>query len=167
MAVGTFIAGRYAGTYNALDVGLTQDGYKFTFTRHSEPINQSDAYGRSTIELIDQGGDCFCAFICLEYKAGPKKLLNTFTTNFGTLSTPTEPISRLGSDLGKAMVLTAQAGTPAAVSSAPLTATAASCMLANGFSSEIPFGPVLRRIPIRLQVFPTLVSSSAIWYVEG
>ena len=122
---------------------------------HEEPVNNTDAYGKSKIDGIYQGGDWFAAFMCEEYKAG------TIATwwPYGAIGVM-GVIGRLRYGLSAALVLTAIAGTPAA--SSPATLTASKAILSSGFNTQLLFGPTLRKVPIRLDLLP-YSSSGIVW----
>lgn len=125
-----------------------------TITQQSkaEAVANTDAYGKSTIDAIAQGADYFAQFTCLEYRTG----VIACWWPFGALGVM-GLIGRLYYTLSAPLVMTAIAGTPAAASPATLTATRS--ILAPGFSSSLLFGPTLRKVPIRLQLFPYLTAA--------
>lgn len=152
MALGTFIAGRYAGTYNAVDVGIADDdGYKLQMESKAEMIDASDAYGQSAIDWIYQGGNCYLGWMGKEYKAGGISAFWPYGA-FGQMSTPAAPLGRLATAIAAAMVLTSTANTPAAAAPATLTCTQA--LLAPNSTADINFSMKLRKVPVRLQFLP-------------
>jgi hypothetical protein len=161
MALDTFVAGRYSGTYNAVDVGITRDGYNLEQESSGEVLDETDAYGGSVIEAVYRGGSCFLSFTAKAYKAGS-------TTPFwpwgalGVMSTAAAPIGRLATDVASAMVLTATAATPAATAPATLTATKA--ILASNGSASLLFNSKVREVPVRLQLYP-YVSTNVVWFI--
>lgn len=162
MALDTLIAGRYSATYNANDVGITRDGYALTIDSEWEEIGETDAWGQSVIDGVWRGGNCFLQFTSVAYKtgslqafwpfggplAGPGVLGVLFDS---TQATPL-PIAQLASNIAKAFVLTATAGTPAAATPATLTATAA--LLARNNNGRIMLNSKLRDVPVRLRLYP-------------
>jgi len=52
MALDTFVAGRYSGAYNSVDVGITSQGYELDVESRWESIDESDAYGLSLIDGV-------------------------------------------------------------------------------------------------------------------
>src|SRR6266852_668710 len=106
MALDTFVAGRYSSTYNAVDVGITQDGYELQQDSKAEPINATDAYAESMIDFVYRGGDVFLQFESKAYKAGS---ITPFWP-WGALGVM-GVIARLASAVAASMVLTATAGT--------------------------------------------------------
>lgn len=165
MALGTFIAGRYSGTYNAQDVGMSRQGYELEVQPKEEVINESDLYGLSTIDWIERGADWFLQFESKEYKAGSlAAFLQRWggAANMGLLANATYPIARLASANAQPMILTSTTGTPAATS--PATLTAASSLLAPGYNPRILFDSRLRHVPIRLALLPYTSSQNTICY---
>lgn len=157
----TLIAGQYTCTYSGTAMGIMEgDSGVPTIenTNHGEPVNNTDAYGKSTIDGIYQGGDYFAQFMCMEYKAGSIAAFWPFGA-LGVMGV----IARLYYDMAAALVLTAVAGTPAATSPATLTATKS--ILAMGFNGRLLFGPTLRKVPIRLQLLP-FTSSGVKWLTQ-
>lgn len=127
----------------------------------AEPIANTDAYGKTTIDAIYQGADYFASMTCLEYKAGSTAAWWPFSATKGVMGV----IGRLYYTMSLPLVLTAVAGTPAATSPATLTATRA--ILAPGFGTRILFGPTVRNVPLRFQLFPYLTGGTTPgWYTE-
>lgn len=163
MPLGTFIAGRYSATYNAVNVGITRQGYTLEITPKEEMINETDAYGLSTIDWIIRGGDCFLQYVSREYMAGSlAPLVRNFTGTLGGMQAAASPVGRLASNVAQSMVLTAAAGTPAAA--APATLTALLSLLAPGYNTQILFDSRLREVPVRLQLLPNDVTGTLSWF---
>lgn len=167
MAIGgaVFAAGRYTITWNSLDLGIMEGDANspvIDFTGFGEPINNSDAYGRSTIGAIYQGADWFAQWTFLEYKAAVKSALWPFHATFGNMGT----IGREYTDtLAQALVFTVVAGT-AAATAGPSTITASKACLAPNFNPRILYGPKLRTIPCRMQLFPFVSASNNVYFTE-
>jgi len=142
-ALGTFIAGRYTGTYSATDVGITEEGYTLTLEPRKILIDRSDAYGDTLIDGIYRGCRWGVEFNCKEYKAGSTGPAWPYAA-LGVLGV----IARLDSAVAAAWVLTSTAGTPAAA--APATLTAAAAILSPTANVALLFNSDLRRVPIRL-----------------
>lgn len=160
MAFDTFIAGAYTATYNAVDTGVTKQGYDLSQSAKAEMIDETDVYGRSTIDWVYRGGDAFLQFSSRAYKAGSVTPFWPYGA-LGVISTTAAPIGRLASNIAAAMVLTATANTPAAAAPASLTANLS--LLAPNFDARILFDSRLREVPVRLQLLP--FSSSGIkWF---
>lgn len=148
--LGTFIGGRYSCTWNAADVGITEDGYTLTLVTESEDIRQSDVGGRTLLDFFYLGTNTSIVFNGLEYKSASVAVLQPWAT-LGAIGT----IARLavGSSIAAQMVLTSTAGTPAA--SAPTSLTATRTILAPQHQGALRFSSTLRKVPIRLELLPS------------
>lgn len=160
-SLGTWIDGRYAGTYNAVDVGITENGYDLIMALREEVIEESDVYGGSLLDYIYRGGNCQLRADCKEYKAGSTGPMWPWGT-LGQMRTPSLPIGRLASATGAAFVLTATANTPAAAAPATLTITIA--ILAPGQQSTLLFHSKLRRVPLFFQAIPQDTAGTTTWF---
>lgn len=163
MALGTYVAGRYSGTYDSVDVGHTADGYTLDQQFKAELLDQTDAHAESLIDGVYRGGECTLAWRSKEYKAGSLGALVNMGGVIGVISTTTLPVGRLLSAMAKAMVLTATANTPAAA--APATLTAPGGILAPNYPVSLLFDSRLREVPIRLQLLPELATGTLRWFV--
>lgn len=161
MALDTFIAGRYSGTYNSVDVGITENGYTLTIDSSAQMINQTDAYADSVIDWVYRGGNAHLQFESKAYKAGSITPFWPWGA-LGVLRTNAAPIGRLASDVASAMILTATAATPAAASPASLTASKS--ILAPNNPASLLFDARVRNVPVRLQLLPYASSSDHIWF---
>jgi hypothetical protein len=161
MALDTFIAGRYAGTYNAVDVGITDDGYTLQQELMQEVIDESDAFGGTMLDYIYRGGNAFMRFTSKAYKPGSVSPFWPFGA-LGVGMTTAAPIGRLASNIAAAMVLTAVANTPAAAAPASLTASLA--ILAPNYSGELLYNSKLRKVPVRLQFLPSVSTGTLTWF---
>lgn len=169
MALDTFVAGRYSGTYAASDVGITKDGYELELDSDLDDVGETDAWGTSVIDGIWRGGNCFLQLTSEAYKAGS---LAAYWPYGGALAGPGVlgilydgsqlsklPIGQLASNIAQALVLTVTAGTPAATLSAVNTLTATQALLAKNFNAKLLFNSKLREVPVRLRLYPYTVSN--------
>ncbi len=147
MALGTFIAGAYVGTYNSIALGITDEGYMLQWEPQQQNIEKSDVFGDQIIDTVYRGTRWFLQTEFLEWKAGPQDAAYRWS-NLGLQGT----IGRLGSDVAAALVLTSTAGTPAVAT--PATLTAAKALLAPGSNPQAQFDSRLRTIPVRMIMFP-------------
>lgn len=152
MSLETLVAGRYTNTYNAVDTGITRDGYTLDQGLSAEVIDETDAFGGSVIDYVYRGGNVFLSFVSKAYKAGSITPFWPWATALGTLLTTAAPLGRLASALAAADVLTAVANTPAAAAPASLTANLA--ILAPNSSASLLFNSKVREVPVRLQCLP-------------
>ena len=165
MPLGTFIAGRYTTTYNAVDVGMTKEGYEIEQEMELDDIGETDAWGATVIDAIWRGGQCHMQFTSEEYKAGALSAFWPLGT-IGNLVTPTtQPIGILASSMTKATVLTSVAGTPAAGSTGlGVTFSASQSLLAKNFNGKLLMHSKLREVPVRLKLYPYLNVTPYIFY---
>lgn len=159
--LGTLIDGRYAATYDAVDIGFTEQGFDLIQSLREEVIDESDQYGGSMIDYFYRGGNCQIRCDSKEYKPGSVAPYWPFGS-MGQMVTTLNPIGIRASDVASALVLTSTPNTPAAAAPATLTATYA--VLAPGQQSTLLFNSKLRRVPIFLQLLPYTASSNIIWY---
>lgn len=159
--LGTYIDGAYTGTYNAVAIGPTEDGFKLTKTMSASLIEASDVYGDTLIDGFYRGGSCRLACDAQEYKSGTIAPFWPFG-GMGSVFTSAIPAGRRLSDLASAIVLTSTANTPAAA--APASLTGAYSIMAPGQSVELSFNTKLRTVPIVLQLLPYTSSSNTIWF---
>lgn len=152
MALDTFVAGRYSGTYNSDDVGITDQGYELEITSSMEVIEESDAFGQCFIDGIYRGGSGYLQFNCKAYKDGSVAPFWPWGA-LGVLATTNAPIGRLASAVGSAMVLSSTANTPAAAAPASLTMAA---ILAENSPAKLLFNSKLRQVPVRLRAIPSV-----------
>ena len=163
MALGTFIAGRYTATYNAVGTGLTDAGYEVEQTAKAEMIDKSDGYGDTLLDWIYRGGESTIQFSSKEYMAGSLAAFWPWGGGAsGTLITSSVPIATLASTVAKPIVLTSTTGTPAATAPASLTAPLA--LLAPNYAAKLLFDSRLRVVPIRLQLLPSTTTGVTTWF---
>lgn len=143
--------GEYTMTYDGTAIGMCRsDGKSLRYRRKGKPINDTDTFGLTKIDGIALGCDVFLALTMIEWNAGVKKAIWPQSTTFdGTLGV----IGRIDSDLAKAIVLTAVAGTPAATLG-PATLTASKGILAPENDVNIIFGPDETPIPLLFELLP-------------
>ena len=163
MPLETLVAGPYAGTYNAVSVGLTEGGFELTQTSKAEMVDESDAYGATTLDWVYRGGDAFLQFTSKAYKAGSITPFWPWGA-MGVGHTTAAPLSRLASDVAAPAVLTAAANTPAA--SAPATLTASKSILAPNFDGKLLYHSKLRTVPVRLQLLPSVSGGTMTWWTQ-
>lgn len=161
MSLETLVAGRYGGTYNSVDVGITEDGYRIQQDSSAFPVNNTDAYGDSMIDFIYRGGNAFMIYNSIAYKAGAITPFWPWGT-LGVMFTSAAPLGRLASAVAAAMVITAVANTPAAA--APASVTAPLAILAPNSNLELLYTSKLRTVPTRLQLLPSLNTGTASWF---
>lgn len=158
--LGTFIDGAYIGTYDAVGIGPTSNGWKLRMSVSGKTIEESDQYGAMLIDYFYRGGACRLSCDAMEYKAGTTAPF----WPFGPLGQVygTTVAGKRASDLAKAIVLTSTAGTPAAAAPASLTGTYG--IIAPGQDLNLDFHTMLREVPLVFQLLPYTSSSNTIWF---
>jgi len=163
MPLGTFIAGRMSAAYNSVDVGMTRQGHEIEVQLKADLIDETDLYGLTMVDAVMRGGDAFYNAVFREYKAGPISILTRpFGGTLGLLTNAANPIGTLLSDKAQALVLTATAGTPAALT--PATLTASKAILAENYPVKIVHDSRLKELPIRMRLFPYVSGSDTIFF---
>jgi hypothetical protein len=160
--LGTYIDGAYAGTYNSVAIGPTENGWRLRKTMSGQAIDESDQYGNTLIDFFYRGGSCRLSCDAQEYKAGTIAPFWPWGS-MGQVITTANPIGIRASDVAKAVVLTSTANTPAAAAPASLTATYA--VMAPGQDVNLDFHSKLRTVPIILQLLPYASSSNTVWFI--
>lgn len=168
MALGSFVAGRYTGTYNSVGVGMCKEGYELEQDMELDEINETDAWGGTVVDGIWRGGNCHLQFTSEEFLTGVLAAFWPFgALGILTTATPAPPIGALASSLAKAMLLTVVTGTPAQTVVAPgiviNTLTASGAFLAKNFNGKLLFNSKLREVPIRLRLYP-YVSTNTVFF---
>ena len=162
-------SGPYTATYNAVAIGLTEDGYKLRLRPSDQLINRSDTYGDTPIDYVWRGGSMRGMFTCMDFKTANLVALWPFNT-FGILMNATTPIGILASGIAKALVLTATANTPAVAAATGKeiinTFTATRAVVPPEFEGEILFDSRLRTIPVELMLLPYTDSSNVVFGVK-
>lgn len=151
--IDTVAAGRYSATYNSVDVGITQQGYEISLESKWQEITPTDAFGDTIIDGVYRGGNCYCQYEGMAYKAGAITPFWPWGA-LGILATTAAPIGRLASDVAAAFVMTDTDATPAAT--IPATLTASKSILAPNNPAKLLFDSRLRTVPTRLQFLPYL-----------
>jgi len=161
MALGTFIAGSYTGTYThpagqPVTLGITKQGYNIGLQHTLQNIDESDAYGRTLIEQIYQGTNATIDFEPIEWLVQVLRALSPFQTTgmpvTGAGGSVLGTIGMLSSDRAGVLILSATAGTPAATAPASLTASYA--IIHENFDARWTLGPNHRTIPLRFRLLP-------------
>lgn len=161
MSLGTFVAGRYAATWNAVSIGLARQGLEMEVQLKQEVIDETDAYGMTIIDFVMRGADVYFSANLREWIAGSKSLIWAIGGgSLGKIFTAAVPCGVFAYDLSQALVLTATANTPAATS--PATLTASKAFPAPSFNTKILFDSRIRDLPVRMICFPYASGSDTI-----
>lgn len=162
----SFIAGPYTVAYNALALGILEDGITLEATQSTEAIT-GDNLGDSIQDAVYRGGNVFLDMVLQQFDAaGAQSAFWPYEfANWGNVG----QIGTLSSDWSKPLVLTSVAGT----SAVPAVLTVPNVILAPNYPVRMLFASRLRNVPIRFQVLPTPRSSGdpdpyeQRWFKEG
>ena len=154
MPIEQVVAGAYTKTYDAVDVGATENGFEILMDSHAEILNNFDPYGDTVIDMVYRGGSCRLMYEAKVYKSG--SITPFWPWGAGTLGllwSTGSPIGRLASDVAAASVLTAVANTPA--DGNPATLSAPLSILTPNANLRLLFSTKARTVPIQLQLLPS------------
>jgi len=164
------ISGPYSVQHSAEYLGVTEDGFELEHTFYSEPV-RGDNLGDSIQDEIHRGVDVHVNFTCMEFGKA------ALAENAGIASSSpwwpfqTSGFNAVGSDArigvigdsrhtyADALLLSAVAGTPAAANPAAITFHTA--ILAANFPVRILYASRVRRVPLRMIVYPKASGSGA------
>lgn len=167
-----FIAGPYSATWNSVASGMLKTGFEIRLKIEKNLVEESQLYGRSVLDAVYAGANCFCGFTLIEWsKAVLTGLLgpygaaggNVLFTTLGGLGTV--GVMDSGSGYAKPLVLTSIAGTTAAAS--PATLTSAQTALAEGNDISWMMDLQNREVPIVLRLYPTTVGGTDRFFVQA
>jgi hypothetical protein len=147
MAIVAPVAGAYTGTWNAVALNYTRQGFNIGMVQKAERVEETDLYGETLIELIYRGAAVTVDTICKVYANALRAVFWPWTGTLGAVYTAALPIAQLGSAQTAALVLTSVANTPAA--STPATLTVGKAILSPGQNMAIIFNSMLREVPMR------------------
>ena len=159
MATITAISGPYHGTWGGEYMGVTEDGFELEHTFFSEPI-RGDNMGDSLQDEIYRGADVAVSMTLIEWV---QAIGTSGNVALGDIQWPVAAPGLVGvigdvvSDQYGALVLTAMANTPAAAN--PATITFGLSRVASNFPVRRLYASRLRRMPLRMQVYPVAGAS--------
>jgi len=167
----TFIAGPYSASYTpalggtgALQLGIVEDGFELEEIRYAEPI-KGDNLGEAVQDYVDRGKDCFIN--CVVEEVDLPAIYRAMNPNVNVSSIGLQgsigQVGTLYSNSAGTLVLTAVAGTTAAAYPATLTANKA--IIAPSFAMRRALASRLRKIPLRFQLLPYVISTTTYHYV--
>jgi hypothetical protein len=150
---------------SAVSMGiLSDDGFSLRWVIHKQKIGPdgTDRFGLARLENVIRGGDWNLIFRCREYASGN---LNV-AWPYGRVSLTLSPGGNAnfapvmaqagctddGSGFTGSLVLTAIAGTPAALN--PATLTAAKVVNADANQGDMMFTSKAREVPVNLELLP-------------
>jgi len=175
MTFATFAAGPYSATYNTdeasgdpagkgegtRDLGLVEGVRRWQRVLEAHPV-RSSAFGKTEIDGVYQGGQCFCLMTFKEWSNAVRDAVWPFGKRFGCIG----QVGRMLTDLAGVLTLTAQPNTPAATAG-PATLTFRKAILSPGHNSEVVLGAQQRDVPIVFQCFPYIdAQGDVVWFEE-
>lgn len=178
MPLGNFAAGPYtaahtptlAGTPGSSEtINLTEDGWRSKIRILEEPIDRSDAYGRSLLDTVYQGCRGVVTTTFIEWRASMLKMSYPWAYVLPTGATKllvvnaTAAMGRLGSDNAGSLALTAVALTPAATQG-PQTVTFGKIKAMADQDIEFYYGPGHRKYSMNFDLLLYASSSDYILY---
>ncbi len=176
-----FIAGAYSAQIDlvagALPIGVVEDGFELEYVWEGEEI-VGDNLGGSVQDGIYRGGNVFLNMILLEWtQTGVQTLIWPWTEedDVGAPPTTVAPLGAVGAigrqwteeprEGQRSITLTAAPASPAAIGTSPIfTLTAKLAIPTPGTRNIITMASKLRRMPIRLQLLPYVVSNDTVWF---
>lgn len=150
-----FIAGAYLPTFDGSTLGQVEDGISLDYSFASDEI-KGDNLGDTTQDDVFRGlaGAMFLEMTLTEFNAaGVLAAFWPWSATWGRIDTGI--VGQLGTGLAKSLVLTKVSGPNAT----PTTLTALKAVLAPGYPIRLLFAPRLRRVPLRLKLYPYTASS--------
>jgi len=154
-ALGVFRPGVHAATWNAVALGLTtSDGWRARVRRHAIGINNTNAYGDVKIDGIHRGFNMSLSTVLKEWNAAVQAAMYPVVS-----ATPAvfngliEHVGYRDSDFWHPLILTAEAGSPAALVQPDPVFFAGAALLAPDNDLEFLFGPVEGDMPIMFDLY--------------
>lgn len=148
------VKGSYSATWNSLDVGNTELGFRKSYNYQSRPVN-FDAVGQVPVDSIFTGVQMTVDFVAQEYSCPAIDSMRwPFSSVVGRLS----PAGQCLWDLAKPLVLTACNGT-----NVPQTITFIKAILAPDFDLELEYSHRLRPVPLRFIVYPVQYDATGLY----
>lgn len=154
------VAGPYTCTWNGTSLGIFQgdnDVPTIVHQHRAVPIDKTDKYGALKIDSLHHGMSFMFQGVLMEYA---KALAVIYP--FGTFGGNVGVIGKLKFSMCQALVLTAVAGTTAAT--APATLTAGKTIAADDMVTQLMYGPQLRVVPIKLEMYPYDVGGGTVGF---
>lgn len=143
------VAGPYTCTWNGAPLGIFEGDDRVPTiqqTPRAQRVENTDRWGRIPIDSVHLGAVTVFMGTLMEY---PKALPVLWP--FGIWGADVGPVGVLKYTLARPLVLTAISGTTAGDS--PATLTAAKAIIADDFDVTLKFGPTVRVVPIKMDLF--------------
>jgi hypothetical protein len=159
MALGSFVAGRYSGSWTppggqAGDIGIQEKGYNLSIVTAKELITDTDQFAKIVVDAVYQGMNLFIQCKSKEWKSSVLRAALPYGQWLATGANIFGPgvIARLDSNIAGTLVFSSTAGTPAALAPASITATFS--LIAEDWNTEFMLAPEHRQIPMRFRIYP-------------
>lgn len=151
----SFIMGPYTITWNGSTLGQTQNGINFSEPGwgSGEPIIGDNLGPECHQDFVLGNGNCFATFICNEYDAAAMRAALSLSGTVGRLFQA--GISAYAN--AKALVFTRTSSDTTAV---PATRTCSKAILAPGQNIEYLMATAHRKVPLRFQLLPYVVTGT-------
>jgi hypothetical protein len=149
----SFIAGPYSAVWNSLAIGQTESGFEFTEPGIvGQPIVGDNFGPECHQDAVLSNGNAFITMVLNEYDAAAMRTILSPSGVAGRLF----PSGILATSIAKVLVLTRLS---ASTTATPATRTANLAMLAPGQDITYLMSSGHRKVPIRFQLFPYLIST--------
>jgi hypothetical protein len=142
----SFVAGHYSATWNGTSIGTTERGFRLQMNNHHETV-MIDDHGDAMRDAIQRGVDYRLTLEYVEYDL-IKPVVASQAGTFGTMS----KVGYTLAALSKQLVLTATAGTSAALAGNIATLTAPRAIILS--DTEILLANNLRKGPLTFLLLP-------------
>lgn len=151
------VAGHYTATYNGASIGSTREGFTLGNRMHHQPVID-DSFGEMEADGVQQGCDTTLELDYIDYDLMQAALF----AQTGGEGLGNAKVGNLLSGLGKAIVLTPVAGTPAASQTTPVYTFPLATIV-----DDVPtlLASKLRQGRVRFHVWPSL--STGVTYTRA
>lgn len=160
----TLVSGQYTCTWSGTAFGIFEGDASvptLEITTFGEKIANTDAFGKTPVDLIYQGMQGRWQATAMEYKSGNIAIITPWSGTMGKIGV----IGVLATGAAAALVMTALSGTPAAA--APASVTASYAILSPQFPIKLLYGPTLRKIPMMMDLYPYVASSANVFWTQS
>lgn len=149
----SFISGPYTISWDGSTIGQTEAGVEFTEPGIvGDPIVGDNFGPECHQDAVLSNGNCFASMVLNEYNVSAVRAILSPSGTAGRLF----PSGVLATSIAKVLILTRAS---ASTTATPTTRTANLAMLAPGQDITYLMSSAHRKVPIRFQLFPYLVST--------
>jgi len=164
-----FVSGPYTATYDGSSIGISERGWEIEQTWFGEPII-GDNMGDSIQDNVYRGGNCFFSSVLQEFNiAKVRRAFWPYATNMGWSGVigcnDIAVNNAMTGDNGQLVLNVVTSACSGASVYGPSSVTVPHAHIAKNFPIRITLGATHRKVPIRLQAYPTsLPSGSQSWF---